>query len=111
MEKNGERLKKIRDIVLKVAEKYGVEVEKIILFGSRARGDYSEGSDCDILVVTKREHDRNKKYEFVHEAHRKIVWEIDIPVDIIVVSKRHQEEFKDVFGSIAGIATMEGRVI
>jgi len=104
-------LRKIRDILLKVAQKHGIEVDKIILFGSRARGDYSEGSDWDILVVTKVEYERNKKFSFVHEAHKKIVWEFDIPVDIIVVSKKHHEEFKDVLGSITGIAALEGRVI
>ncbi len=29
---------KIREIILEVAEKYGVKVDRIILFGSRARG-------------------------------------------------------------------------
>jgi len=35
-------------------KKYGIEIDKIILFGSRARGDYREDSDWDILIVTKK---------------------------------------------------------
>ena len=42
----------IRDIVIKeicdIAEKY--EIEKVILFGSRARGDYKKTSDIDLAT-------------------------------------------------------------
>lgn len=30
----------------------GVRVERILLFGSRARGDYAEWSDMDIVIVS-----------------------------------------------------------
>ena len=32
--------------IIQLAQKY--EVKKVILFGSRARGDFKERSDCDI---------------------------------------------------------------
>ena len=59
-----EKLKKIREIILKTAEKYGIEVERIILFGSRARRDYSEGRDWDILVVTGNKLERKLEDKF-----------------------------------------------
>ncbi len=38
---------------LKIAkEKHGDKIEKIILFGSLARGEATEESDIDILVIT-----------------------------------------------------------
>ncbi len=41
-----------------VKKKLGNRVKQIILFGSRARGNFSEGSDYDILIVLdKREKD------------------------------------------------------
>ena len=41
-----------------VRKKLGNHVKEIILFGSRARGDFYEGSDYDILIVLdKREKD------------------------------------------------------
>lgn len=41
-----------------VRKKLGNSVKQIILFGSRARGDFCEGSDYDILIVLdKREKD------------------------------------------------------
>ena len=41
-------LKRIVEIIVKE-----LEPDKIILFGSRARGDYKEGSDYDILVLKR----------------------------------------------------------
>ena len=36
-------LEKIKEVILDTARKYNVEVEKIILFGSRAKGDHKKG--------------------------------------------------------------------
>ncbi len=36
-------------------EKAGWQVCRIILFGSRARGDYKENSDYDFLVAINRD--------------------------------------------------------
>jgi predicted nucleotidyltransferase len=40
---------KIKEAVQAVAPKYGIE--SIYLFGSYARGDATEGSDCDFRIV------------------------------------------------------------
>ncbi|MBC8204255.1 nucleotidyltransferase domain-containing protein [bacterium] len=34
-------------------EKQGISVDKVLLYGSYARGNYHEGSDIDLLVVSK----------------------------------------------------------
>ena len=47
MQKSGLRQKLINEIC-KLAEKY--EIEQVILFGSRARGDYHKTSDIDLAV-------------------------------------------------------------
>jgi len=41
-------------MVLKVTKEMNVEIGKIILFGSRARGDAKEDSDLDLLIITKK---------------------------------------------------------
>jgi len=46
-------LKQIKKAITEVAQRHGIEIDKIILFGSRARGDSREESDWDVLVVTK----------------------------------------------------------
>lgn len=51
-----ERLNKLLpEIEKSIRESFGEKVNKIILFGSYARGDYNEESDVDILVVVDDE--------------------------------------------------------
>ncbi|MEE8168363.1 MAG: nucleotidyltransferase domain-containing protein [Candidatus Hydrothermarchaeales archaeon] len=51
MEVQSRYSKAIDEFVKKVLEKYGNRIEKIILFGSYARGDFEGESDIDVLVV------------------------------------------------------------
>ncbi len=41
----------IQEFVKVLRRRYGNKVKRVILFGSVARGDYSEESDIDVLVV------------------------------------------------------------
>ena len=50
-DKNIEIAKKI---ITEEVEKAGYKVDKIILFGSRARGDFNDDSDYDFLIVLKQ---------------------------------------------------------
>jgi hypothetical protein len=49
-----EMKEKIKSQILMVLGEMGISVEKIILFGSRARGDFSRFSDYDILLIVDR---------------------------------------------------------
>lgn len=59
-----------------VREELGDRVEKIVLYGSYARGDYVPGSDVDIavLVSEKKEDDRKKLFELAEDYR----WNQDI---------------------------------
>ncbi len=83
---------KIREIILEVAERYGIKVDRIILFGSRARGDFKDYSDWDILIVTEMRLDKNAEDEFRLEVEDKLVKAGIIP-EIIVTSKEDYEKF------------------
>ncbi len=50
-----------REFANNVRKKLGNHVKEVILFGSRARGDFTEGSDYDFLIVVdkKRMADEN----------------------------------------------------
>ena len=102
-----EKLKLIKEIILKTAKKYGIEVDKIILFGSRARGDYREESDWDILIITKGKLDWKKRRSFWLE----IVRALPIYVDLIIVDKDLFERKSKYVGNIAHEAKIEGIVI
>jgi len=103
-----ENLKKIKEIILNVAKEMNIEIDKIILFGSRARGDYREDSDYDILIVTKEKFDKEKVENFIVSANRKIVKSLKLPVDLVILDKEHFRKFEKVYGDISGIANLEG---
>ena len=42
----------IQKFVSKVNEVMGERVKRIVLYGSYARGDFNEGSDIDIMILT-----------------------------------------------------------
>ncbi|SMC09490.1 nucleotidyltransferase domain-containing protein [Nitratiruptor tergarcus] len=74
-----------------------LEPDKIILFGSYAYGEPNEESDIDLYIVTKDEYiPRNFKEK--NELYLKIARLLrdlrkDIPIDIIVHTKKMHEEF------------------
>lgn len=63
---------------------------EFIVFGSRARGDYKNGSDLDIAI--KGEMDDKKQYEILNSFDL-----LDIPymIDIIFVNKINKKELID----------------
>lgn len=59
-----ENINKVIDKFVKgVNEILGDRVKKIILYGSYARGDYNEGSDIDIMILTDLADERIEEYE------------------------------------------------
>ncbi|MCD6239500.1 MAG: nucleotidyltransferase domain-containing protein [Thermotogae bacterium] len=55
------RLQIAKNIIMEESAKKGFKVGKIILFGSRARGDYKEDSDWDFLIIVNEELNRKEK--------------------------------------------------
>ncbi len=53
--------KVLDEFVKRIKKEYGDKIEKIILFGSYARGEAKEGSDIDVLIITKDEDFRIRK--------------------------------------------------
>lgn len=53
--------KVLNEFVKRIKKDYGDKIEKIILFGSYARGEAKEGSDIDVLIITKDEDFRVRK--------------------------------------------------
>lgn len=81
--------------------------DKIILFGSAARGDMGPDSDIDLLVVDRQTTDRYTIMGRLYESMRGV----GRPCDIVVVPVDWFERFKDIMGTIAYPASKEGRVI
>ncbi len=43
----------ISDFVRRVEKELGIKVLEVIVFGSRARGDYRKDSDIDLIIVSR----------------------------------------------------------
>jgi predicted nucleotidyltransferase len=80
---------------------------KVILFGSRARGDSDDRSDFDFLVIEREVEDR-----FGEMARLgRILGRLLIPADVVVVSQQHAQKWGAVKGSLIHAAMSEGRVV
>lgn len=60
-------LMKTKQVVLDIAEKYGLKTLSIILYGSRACGDYSFDSDYDFFVLLDNDTSLRQFTQFISE--------------------------------------------
>ena len=81
--------------------------ERVILFGSTARGDGDEDSDLDLLVVLKQVGSRHAEIVKLYEALR----DLRVPADILVYSEQEIEEWGHLAGSTMYEALVEGEVL
>ena len=83
------------------------EPEKIILFGSLARGEASRDSDIDLLVVFRRVADKRKRAVELRRA----VADVPAPIDFVVTDLDEIRRRGSIIGPALGTATAEGRVL
>ncbi|MGC8731944.1 MAG: nucleotidyltransferase domain-containing protein [Halothiobacillaceae bacterium] len=81
--------------------------ERIILFGSHARGEAGPGSDVDLLVVMPYKGMKHHKQVEIRVA----LHDIRIPKDIIVTSPEDFAWRHKVIGTIEYPAVKEGKVL
>lgn len=81
--------------------------DKIILFGSYARGDFDERSDLDFLVILPTV--ANRAAEMIRL--RRVLKGIPMPIDIVVYSTAEVEKRRDLRGTLLYHALHEGRVL
>ena len=79
------------------------EIERIILFGSLARGDAVPGSDADLLLVL-----RNSDRAFRERAGEYRIADIGVGVDIFAYTHRELAEMLDGGNAFVAQAMREG---
>lgn len=80
---------------------------RVVLFGSRARNEHRADSDLDFLVI--EEHVESKLDEMI--LLRDALADLDVPVDIVVMSRAEAEDRRERPGSLVRRALAEGRVL
>jgi len=81
--------------------------EKVILFGSRARGDARLDSDIDLLVVADDPRPRSLRACALYGALSDIL----VPMDILVYSPGEVKEWRNVLQAFVTTAVREGKIL
>lgn len=81
--------------------------QRIILFGSQARGDAAPDSDFDLLVVKDEVESPRAESGRIYRA----LAGLSIPVDIVVTRSDYALVHRDVVGTVVRPALREGKVL
>ena len=81
--------------------------ERIILFGSQARGTADRRSDVDLLVISRIGGDRRKLMLAMDRALRGF----GIARDIVVLTPEEFERDRSIPGTVARPASIDGKVL
>lgn len=81
--------------------------DKIILFGSYARGNFGADSDLDLLVIVPGVQHLRKESLRVRRALRGLL----APVDLIIATPEQIQRLGNVIGLVYHSALSEGKVI
>lgn len=97
--------KTLEEIVRRILNK--ISTQKIILFGSRSREDYSENSDYDLLVICDDDIDVKKISKEIYSQF--IV--INKGIDVIIRPKKYIKESLKYVNSFINSIIKEEKVI
>ena len=94
----------LADTIKRVVE--AAQPEKIVLFGSAARGTMGPDSDLDLLVIKSGKFNRDR---VTRDVYRNMSGEIG--VDAIVVTPEEVERYRNSFCLVICPAMREGKVV
>ncbi len=94
-------------IILDELGKEKIEVDGIMLFGSRARGDDTKYSDYDLLVMVNKKIPIRSKIALTTRL-RRILAESLVDADIIIKSSEEVRQYGDQIGTVTREALREG---
>ncbi len=88
-----------------------VDPERVILFGSRARGEEQQGSDVDLVVVEAEPFGpkRSRHKEMVRLY--KVLADFPVSADVLVYSHDEVDYWRDSLNHVLARALREGKVL
>jgi len=95
----------LADIVRRIVET--AQPEKIILFGSRARGNARPGSDFDLLVIKESDEPRYRRDAPLYLA----LAGVNAPVDVLTYTPEEVRDWSAVPQAFITTAVREGKVV
>lgn len=97
------------DVVAQMTERIrqAVDPDRLILFGSRARGDGSGGSDYDLLIIAPSSLPRWQRAASVY----RLLAGMGVPKDIVWWTPEEVKEWRGVRAHFINTALREGKVL
>ena len=95
----------LQTITTRITE--AIRPQKIILFGSWARGERDSHSDIDLLIIQESSLPRPQRYAQV----RRLFWGMGLPMDILVYTPEEFARYQSVPGSFTHTVAREGKVL
>ena len=81
---------------------------KVLLFGSRARGDFNTNSDFDVLVITSKTFPTKEKKNWRIKIKQTLVESLNVPIDILINSEKEVSIKRELPGHTINWAMKEG---
>ena len=100
---NMEKLKE--EIKKRLTSKF--DLEKIILFGSQAKGTENKTSDIDLLLIGKVKYNR---YKMMTDVLRSL-GRMEFAFDVIILTSDEFEKHKNIPGTVARYAFKDGKIL
>jgi predicted nucleotidyltransferase len=95
----------VRDIVRRIVD--AVQPEKVILFGSQARGDARPNSDFDVLVIKQSDEPRYRRSARLYAA----LADLPVEVEVMVYTPEEVKEWSAVPQAFISTAVREGTTV
>jgi len=95
----------LREMIVRIRK--ALNPERIILFGSRARGQSGSRSDYDLLVIQESDLPRYRRSIPVYPA----LADLPVEVDVVVYTPQEVLEWSPVPQAFVSTAIREGKVI
>jgi predicted nucleotidyltransferase len=86
-----------------------ISPERIVLFGSYARGENRENSDIDILILIKNLENERKITGFLYKEL--LNSDISVPIDFLAIDYDKYNELKNKIGFIYKTIEKEGQIL
>jgi predicted nucleotidyltransferase len=95
----------IREVAKRIVESF--KPRRIILFGSYATGTPTEESDLDLLIIKDSDVPSRQQNRKVRE----MLYDLRIPVDVIVKTTEEFQTYKDIVGTVIYPENKFGKVV
>ena len=98
------------DVIAEIGARLAAVVplgSRVVLFGSRARGEAADGSDVDILVIEPEVVDAAQEAVRLRRELRGL----GVPIDMVVIDEATAARRRVVLGTLVERALREGRLL